>query len=48
MAALLRQGRDATGLREWYAMRDAKRAPDEPCTCAGDRAFAECHGATVR
>ena len=24
MASLLRQGRDATGLRDWYAVRDAK------------------------
>ena len=36
MAALLRQGRDATGLRDWYAVRDAKRAADDPCTC-GER-----------
>ncbi len=45
MAALLRQGRDATGLRDWYATRDARRAPDEPCTCGSGRAFARCHGA---
>ena len=30
MASLLRQGRDATGLRDWYAVRDAKRAVRRP------------------
>ena len=45
MAALLRQGRDATGLRDWYAVRDAKRSPDQPCTCASGRPWADCHGA---
>ena len=47
MASLLRQGRDATGLRDWYAVRDAKRVPGEPCTCGGGRPFAECHGAAL-
>ncbi|MFN8158192.1 MAG: anaerobic sulfatase maturase [Candidatus Nanopelagicales bacterium] len=44
MAALLRNGRDATGLRTWYAGRDAKRDPADPCTCGSDRPFAQCHG----
>ena len=44
MAALLRQGRDATGLRDWYAVRDAERDPGEPCTCGGGRPFTGCHG----
>jgi uncharacterized protein len=29
MAGLLRQGRDATGLRQWYAAADAVRKPDD-------------------
>ena len=47
MAALLRQGRDATGLRDWYARGDARRDPADPCTCAGGRSWAECHGAAI-
>jgi radical SAM protein with 4Fe4S-binding SPASM domain len=37
MAALLRQGQDATGLRDWYATADAGRSPAEPCTCRSGR-----------
>lgn len=44
MAALLRNGRDATGLRGWYAARDAQRHPADPCSCGSGRAFAGCHG----
>ena len=44
MAALLRNGRDATGLRTWYAGRDAKLGADDPCTCGSGREFAVCHG----
>lgn len=44
MASLLRQGRDATGLRDWYAVRDAKRAAGDPCTCGAGRPWGECHG----
>jgi uncharacterized protein len=44
MAALLRNGRDATGLRTWYAGRDAKRGADALCTCGSGRTFAACHG----
>jgi uncharacterized protein len=47
MADLLRQGRDATGLREWYAARDAVRAEDDPCTCAGGRTWGSCHGSAA-
>jgi sulfatase maturation enzyme AslB (radical SAM superfamily) len=47
MAALLRQGRDATGLREWYAVRDARRVPGELFPCGRGRPFAQCHGATT-
>jgi uncharacterized protein len=44
MAALLRNGRDATGLRAWYAGRDAKRAATDPCSCGSGTAFGDCHG----
>jgi uncharacterized protein len=44
MAALLRLGRDATGMRDWYATRDARRDPQDPCTCGRGRPFAACHG----
>ncbi|WP_211244886.1 anaerobic sulfatase maturase [Intrasporangium oryzae] len=45
MAALLAQGADATGVREWYAARDARRAPADPCPCGSGRGWADCHGA---
>jgi uncharacterized protein len=48
MAALLRNGRDATGLRGWYAGRDAQRDPAGPCSCGSGRAFLDCHGAPAR
>lgn len=44
MAGLLRRGHDATRLRDWYALADAARAPDAPCTCGRERSWAECHG----
>ena len=44
MAGLLRRGRDAAGLREWYAAGDGRRRPDDPCTCASGRPWSECHG----
>ena len=44
MAGLLRRGHDAVGLREWYAAGDARRKPDDPCTCASGRPWSECHG----
>ena len=44
MADLLRSGRDATGLRQWYAAADATRDPQAACTCAGGRSWATCHG----
>lgn len=48
MAALLRNGRDATGLRTWYAGRDAKLAPDAACTCGSGVAFSACHGTPLQ
>ena len=47
MVSLLRQGRDATGLRDWYAARDGLLAPGDPCSCGGGRPFAQCHGASA-
>ncbi|HQR28497.1 MAG TPA: anaerobic sulfatase maturase [Nocardioides sp.] len=48
MAGLLRRGRDATGLREWYAAADAHRDPAAPCSCGSGRAFVACHGDSPR
>jgi uncharacterized protein len=47
MAGLLRRGQDATGLRDWYARADAKRAPDDPCSCGRDTLWGSCHGAAA-
>ncbi|WP_226963512.1 hypothetical protein [Nostocoides sp. F2B08] len=44
MAALVRQGRDASGLRDWYAARDAKRDLQEPCTRRSGERIEDCHG----
>ena len=43
-AGLLRRGKDATGLRDWYARQDAKRVPDAPCSCGREASWADCHG----
>ncbi len=37
MTGLLRSGRDATGLRQWFAIRDARSAPNEQLTPATSR-----------
>ena len=47
MANLLRNGRDATGVRQWYAAADARRDPSAPCTCASGRSWANCHGSVA-
>ncbi|MEI6361834.1 MAG: anaerobic sulfatase maturase [Actinomycetes bacterium] len=47
MRDLLRRGRDATGLRDWYAAGDAKRARSDACSCASGRKWKECHGARI-
>jgi uncharacterized protein len=44
MAAELRAGRDATGLRDWYAAADAHRGRNDPCPCGSDRKWKRCHG----
>jgi uncharacterized protein len=43
-AAQLRQGRDATSLRHWYARADARRRPDDPCSCGRPTLWGACHG----
>ena len=43
-AAQLRQGRDATTLRGWYARADARRRPDDPCSCGRPALWGACHG----
>jgi uncharacterized protein len=45
MAAELRAGRDATGLRTWYAQADAQRGRNDPCSCGSGRKWKRCHGA---
>lgn len=44
MVGLLRQGRDAAALRDWYAGADALRDPATPCTCGSGIAWGACHG----
>ncbi|MDP2013801.1 MAG: anaerobic sulfatase maturase [Actinomycetota bacterium] len=48
MVGLLRRGDDATGLRDWYAASDAKRARNDLCSCASGRKWKKCHGAPVQ
>ena len=47
MASLFRRGADATGVRDWYAAADARRARNDPCSCAGGRTWKQCHGTHV-
>jgi uncharacterized protein len=44
MRNLLSRGADATGLRDWYAAGDAKRARNDPCSCSSGRKWKKCHG----
>jgi uncharacterized protein len=44
MAALLRRGADATGVRDWYAAADSVRPRNDPCTCGSGRRWRKCHG----
>jgi uncharacterized protein len=48
MADLLRQGRDSTALRDWYARADVRRDAADPCTCANGKPWVDCHGAMSR
>jgi uncharacterized protein len=45
MAGLLRAGRDAVEVRDWYAAGDCARSRNDPCTCGGGRKWKKCHGA---
>ncbi len=38
-------GRDATGLRHWYATADARRSRNDPCSCGSGAKGKRCHGA---
>ncbi len=44
MADRLRQGQDATGLRDWYAAQDARLGRNDPCTCGSGMKWKRCHG----
>jgi uncharacterized protein len=44
MANLLRNGRDAAGVRRWYAATDTTREAEAPCTCVSGRSWSSCHG----
>lgn len=44
MARLLREGRAPAELMATYALDDAARGPDEPCTCGSGRTWGSCHG----
>lgn len=44
MADLLKRGQDATGVRDWYATRDQRRAAEDLCTCGSGAEWISCHG----
>jgi uncharacterized protein len=48
MRGLLGRGADATGLRDWYAAADAKRARNDLCTCGSGRKWKKCHATSSR
>ena len=48
MAGELRAGRDATGLRDWYARADEGRGRNDPCSCGSGTKWKRCHGASAR
>jgi uncharacterized protein len=45
MAGLVRAGRDAVEVRDWYATGDCARSRNDPCTCGSGRKWKKCHGA---
>lgn len=47
MASLVRSGRDAVEVRDWYAAGDIARSRNEPCTCGSGRKWKKCHGAQI-
>lgn len=44
MADAVRRGGEAAVVRDWYARADARRAPDDPCSCGLGRPWSGCHG----
>jgi uncharacterized protein len=46
-AAQLREGRDASALRDWFARADSRRSADDPCSCGRPTSWQTCHGAAV-
>ena len=44
MSALLRAGRPAADLMARYAIADARRGRNDPCTCGSGRKWKRCHG----
>ena len=44
MADLLRSGKEAVGLRDWYAQTDADRSRNDPCSCGSGLKWKRCHG----
>lgn len=44
MAGLVRSGRDAVEIRDWYARSDASRSRNDPCSCGSGRKWKKCHG----
>ena len=45
MADELRAGRDAAGLRDWYARADGQRGRNDLCSCGSGSKWKKCHGA---
>jgi uncharacterized protein len=48
MAALLREGRAPADLMQAYAIEDARRPRNGPCSCGNGRKWKHCHGAVTR
>ncbi len=46
MAELLAAGRAPAELMATYALEDARRGRNEPCSCGSGRKWKHCHGAT--
>jgi uncharacterized protein len=47
MSALIRAGRAPADMMPAYASRDARRGPNDPCTCGSGRKWKRCHGNAV-
>jgi uncharacterized protein len=44
MADAVRRGGEAAVVRDWYARADARRAPEDPCSCGLGTPWSRCHG----